>query len=148
MQLAVHRPITEFLILPPFAVIVYSIFREPWGKTATLRSIVLLPCLGAIFGQLSSHYLGLTPAGVAAATVLVLLTQAAIGAEMAPALAIAVLALLLHAEGVTYVLGVLEGTVTIFIVFSLWRQLFAPLPISPQESFGNATQHDPADEKS
>lgn len=122
IQLMVRRPMTEFLILPPFAVIIYAIFQEPFGKSATMRSIVLLPCLGAIFGQLCSHYLGFTPAGVAAATTLVLLAQAATSANMAPALAIAVLALLLHAEGSTYILGVLEGTLTIFIVFLFWRR--------------------------
>lgn len=122
MQLAVRRPATEFLILPPFAVIIYSIFRDPWGRSATLRSVVFLPCLGAIFGQLSSRYLGLTPAGVAAATLCVILVQALIGADMAPALAIAVLALLLRPEGTPYILGVLEGTLTIFIIFSLWRR--------------------------
>ena len=121
MQIAVHQRATAFLVLPPFAVIIYSIFRNPLGESATLRSIVVLPCLGATLGQLAWHYLGLTPAGVAAATLAVLVAQAVIGASMPPALALAVLAMLLRAEGPWYVLGVLEGTFTIFGAFWLWR---------------------------
>ncbi len=123
MQVAVHQRATTFLILPPFAVIIYSIFRNPLGESASLRSAVALPCLGAIAGQLSGHYLGLTPAGVAAATLTVLVAQAVIGASMPPALALAVLAMLLRVEGPWYVLGVLEGTLTIFTTFWLWRRL-------------------------
>lgn len=123
MQLAVHQHATAFLILPPFAVIIYSIFRNPVGESTTLRSIVALPCVGAIAGQLAWHYLGLTPAGVAAATLAVLVAQVVLNANMPPALALAVLAMLLRAEGPWYVLGVLEGTLTIFATFWLWRRL-------------------------
>ncbi len=125
LQLASPHHATEYLVLPPFAVIVYSIFRAPEGDGANLRSIVILPCLGAAVGQLCWHYLGLSPAGVAAATFAVVILQAALRAYMPPALALAVLAMLLRPEGPWYVLGVLEGTSIIFVAFTCWRR-FGP----------------------
>lgn len=125
LQLLTPHRATEYLVLPPLAVIVYLIFRAPDGDGANLRSIVLLPCLGAAAGQLCWHYLGLTPAGVAAATFSVVILQAALRAYMPPALALAVLAMLLRPVGPWYVVGVFEGTSLIFIAFTLWRS-FAP----------------------
>ncbi|HEY2553862.1 MAG TPA: HPP family protein [Candidatus Cybelea sp.] len=121
IQLAVHGPVTEYLLLPPLAVVVYLIFRMPTGESTGLRSIVVLPCLAAIVGEICWHYLGMSPPGVAIATLVVLGLQFAVRAQMPPALAIAVLAMLLHAWGPAYVLGVFEGTLIIFIAFRLWR---------------------------
>lgn len=123
IQLAVHRPVTEYLLLPPLAVVIYLIFRTPAGESTGLRSVILLPCLAAIAGEICWHYLGMSPHGVAIATLVVLGLQFAFRAQMPPALAIAVLAMLLHAWGPTYVLGVFEGTLIIFIAFRLWRRL-------------------------
>lgn len=135
-QLRLQNGITEFLVLPPFAVIVYIVFREPFGKWANLRSIVILPCLGAAIGELSFRYLGMTPAGIAVDTLCVLSLQSLLKARMPPALALSVLAMLLHARSATYVLGVAEASVTIAIVFFLWRRFVispllreAPLPV-------------------
>lgn len=127
-QLRLQNGITEFLVLPPFAVIVYIVFREPFGKWANLRSIVILPCLGAAVGELSFRYLGMTPAGIAVDTLCVLSLQSLLKARMPPALALSVLAMLLHARSATYVLGVAEASVTIAIVFFLWRRfVISPL---------------------
>lgn len=131
LQLAIHQPATEFLVLPPLAVITYAIFRDPFGRSSTLRSIVGLPCLGALAGELCSHYLGLTPEGVGAATFVVLIAQAIMRANMPPALALAVLALLLRAQGPTYVLGVLEGTLIIFALFRLWQRFILTAVAAP-----------------
>jgi hypothetical protein len=84
------------------------IFRDPTGPSTNLRSIVILPCGGSIVGQLSGTFLGLTPLG-------------ALRANMPPALSLALLAMFLRVQGVTYVLGVLEGTLVIFVIFRLWR---------------------------
>lgn len=112
---------TEYLLLPPFAVIAYLIFQNPYARLSQLRSIVVFPCVAAITGELCFHYLGFTPVGVAAATLIVLGLQALLHADMPPALALAVLAMLLHTDSPTYVLGVLEGTLIIFIVTRIWR---------------------------
>lgn len=123
VQIAAHQRATEYLLLPPFAVIIYLIFRAPWGESANFRSIVLLPAAGALVGQYCGLWLGMTPQGVAAAALGVLLIQWAMRAHMPPSLALAVLAMLLRVEGETYVLGVVEGTLVIFVAFALWRRL-------------------------
>jgi hypothetical protein len=119
---------TQFLVLPPFAVVIYLVFREPYGKWANLRSIVVLPCIGAVIGQLSYRFFGLTPLGIAFDTLCVLAVQSILKARMPPALALSVLAMLLHVQSFTYTLGVAEASISIAIVFFLWRRLLvAPL---------------------
>jgi hypothetical protein len=120
LQIAAGRHAAQFLVLPPFAVVIYSIFSLPRSNAATLRSVVILPCIGAIVGELSGHYLGMTPQGVAAATIAVLVAQALLRASMPPALALAVLAMLLHADTYAFALGVFEGTAIIFTAFRFW----------------------------
>jgi hypothetical protein len=121
-QSRVQNRVTEFLVLPPFAVVIYLIFRDPLGKSANLRSIVVLPCMGAAVGELSFRYLGLSPAGVALDTLCVLSMQSVLRARMPPALALSVLAMLLRVKSFTYVLGVAEASTLIAIVFFLWRR--------------------------
>ncbi len=112
---------TEFLVLPPFAVVIYLIFRDPYGKSANLRSIVVLPFLGAATGELCYRYLGMTPVGVAGDTLCVLALQSVFRARMPPALALSVLAMLLRVKSFTYVLGVAEASSLIAIAFFIWR---------------------------
>lgn len=132
-----NRVTTEFLVLPPFAVVIYLIFRDPLGKSANLRSIVVLPCMGAAVGELCSHYFDLTPAGVAVDTLSVLSLQAVLRARMPPALALSVLAMLLRARSFTYILGVAEASSLIAIGFFLWRRI-AILPLLREESVSAA----------
>ncbi len=137
-QSRLQNRITEFLVLPPFAVVIYLIFRDPLGKSANLRSIVVLPCMGAAVGELCFRYLGLTPAGVALDTLCVLSLQSVLRARMPPALALSVLAMLLHVKSFPYVLGVAEASTLIAIAFFLWRRfVISPLlrePVSPARS--------------
>ncbi len=122
------QPATAFLVLPPFAVVIYLLFRDPYGKWANLRSIVVLPCLGAVIGQLSFHFFGLTPLGIAIDTLCVVGAQTLLRGRMPPALALSVLAMLLRVQSFTYTLGVAEASVSIGIVFFVWRRiLVAPL---------------------
>lgn len=114
---------TNFLVLPPFAVIIYLIFQYPYGDWANLRSIVVLPCLGAVVGQLSFRFFGLTPLGIAIDSLCVLALQSILKARMPPALALSVLAMLLHVQSFTYTLGVAEASTAIAIVFFLWRRV-------------------------
>jgi hypothetical protein len=122
---------TNFLVLPPFAVVIYLVFRDPYGKSADLRSTVVLPCLGAVVGQLSFHYFKLTPLGIALDTLCVLTLQSVLKAQMPPALALSVLAMLLHVQSFTYTVGVTEASTSIAVVFFLWRRLLiAPLVLT------------------
>lgn len=127
-QRELQSPVTQFLVLPPLAVIVYLLFREPFGQWANLRSIILLPCLGAATGELTYHFFGMTAVGIAVDTLIVLAFQSLLRSRMPPALALSVLAMLLHAESWTYVLGVAEASSIIAIAFWLWRR-FLILPL-------------------
>lgn len=127
-QSRLQNRVTEFLVLPPFAVVIYIVFRDPLGKSANLRSIVVLNCMGAAVGELSFRFLGLTPIGIGADTLCVLSLQSVLRAWMPPALALSVLAMLLRVESTTYVLGVAEASSLIAITFFLWRR-FAILPL-------------------
>jgi HPP family protein len=130
LQTGVHSRETQFLILPPFAVLIYLLFREPYGPGANIRSIVLLPCASAAVGELSYRYLGFTPVGVAVCALAVLAVQELLRTQMPPALALSVLAMLLRATQLTYLLGVAEASVFIALVFFLWRRVFiAPLRV-------------------
>lgn len=121
MQLSFRGRSTEFLVLPPIAVLVYLIFRDPFGPSSNLRSVVLLPCVGAITGVLCSRYLGLTPLGVGVTCLAVLFAQDMIRASMPPAIALGVLALLLHADDARYVVNVFQDSLGIAMIFFLWR---------------------------
>lgn len=129
IQLAVHSWPTEFLVLPPLAVVTYLLFRQPSGPWTCARSIVVLPCAGAICGELAWRFFGMTPLGIGVATLAVLALQLAIRATMPPALALAVLAMLLHVQGPAYALGVLQATAIIFVAFHAWRR-FVLKPIA------------------
>lgn len=114
---------------------IYLVFRDPFGSSANLRSIIVLPCLGATVGSLCSDYLGLTPASVALDTMGVLTLQTVLKARMPPALALSVLAMLLRVKTFTYLLGVAEASVVIALVFFLWRRFaIAPLVREPLET--------------
>jgi hypothetical protein len=128
IQIATGHQAEQFLVLPPFAVIIYSIFSQPCSNAATLRSVVILPCIGAIAGELAGHCFGLTPQGVASATIAVLVAQTVLRASMPPSLALAVLAMLLHAQTFAFALGVFQGTAFIFILFRVWRHLDSRRP--------------------
>ncbi|MEO7038457.1 MAG: HPP family protein [Candidatus Elarobacter sp.] len=127
-QSRLQNRITEFLVLPPFAVVIYLIFRDPLGKSSNLRSIVVLPCMGAAVGELCFRYLGFTPVGIAVDSLIVLSLQSVIKARMPPAFALSVLAMLLRVDSLNYVLGVAEASTVIAIPFFLWRSwLILPL---------------------
>jgi|SRR5579872_87676 len=126
---------TEFLLVPPLAVIIYLIFLKPEASYINFRSIVLTPSIGAAVGQLCYHFLGLTPWGVALATLAVLLAQELLQSYMPPALALAVLAMLLRAQGIGYTVGVAIATILVWVVFQLWRRfVWLALPPSHESS--------------
>ncbi len=118
------RP-TEFLLVPPLAVITYVLFSDPDRADARLRSVVLLPVVGGVAGELGYAALGLTPWGVAAAVLAVLLAQRALRARMPPALAIAVLAMLLRARGPWYPIDVGVSALLVWTAFRAWRRVAA-----------------------
>lgn len=124
-----HSTETEFLLVPPLAVIVYLIFSRPDAHYVSFRSVVIMPIVGAAAGQIAYHFLGLTPWGVAAAAIVVLLVQQGLRAFMPPAIALSILAMLLKAQGIGYTVSVALATVFVGAVFWLWRRfVWQPLP--------------------
>lgn len=118
-----HAAVTEFLLVPPLAVIIYLIFSHPQAPSTNFRSVVILPSIGATVGELAYRYCGLTPWGVALATLVVLSLQELISADMPPALALAVLAMLLGARGFGYTAGVATAALIVWTIFLIWRRL-------------------------
>ncbi len=118
------RP-TEFLLVPPLAVVTYLLFSDPERADGRLRSVVVLPVVGGVAGELGYAALGLTPWGVAATVLAVLLAQRALRARMPPALAIAVLAMLLRARGPWYPIDVGVSSLLVWAAFRAWRRIIA-----------------------
>jgi hypothetical protein len=128
-RLGAYRRATEFLLVPPLAVIIYLLFSQPESAHAKFRSTVILPALGAAAGQICYFYFGFSPWSVAIATFIVLVMQGAIRGNMPPALALAVLAMLLHARGAAYTIGVAVASALVWCIFLAWRQwVWKPLP--------------------
>lgn len=124
-----RRPATEYLLVPPLAVIVYLLFSSPGAHRASVRGAWLLPVIGAVVGEVVFVLLGRTPWGVAVSVLIVLAAQRLLRTSMPPALAIAVLALLLRVRGGIYTLDVALSSATIAVVFFAWRHwLWARLP--------------------
>ena len=120
---------TEFLLVPPLAVIIYLIFSRPHAASISFRSIVVTPVLASAIGVLCYRYVGLTPGGVALATLAVLLVQLVLRSYMPPALALALLAMLLKAQGFGFGLGVGLATLFTWAIFMVWRRyVWLPLP--------------------
>jgi hypothetical protein len=91
IQLLVHRPVTEYLLLPPLAVVIYPSSACPAASRPGCARSSSFPASP----QSSARSLALprmSPPGVALATLVVLGLHFALRAQMPPALAIAVLA--------------------------------------------------------
>ncbi len=116
---------TEFLLVPPLAVVAYLLFSEPERTDARLRAVVLLPTLGGLAGEAAYAALGATPWGIAAAVLAVLLAEQGLRARMPPALAIAVLAMMLRVRGPWYPVDVAASSLVIWGAFHAWRRVAA-----------------------
>lgn len=116
-----RAPPSEYVMLPPFAVIAFLLFSQTNAAAANLRSIVVLPCVGAAAGAFCWQFLGAGAMSVALAIVSVLVAQIILRAYMPPALALAALAPLLRVHVGPYVAGVAIGTSIIAAAFILWR---------------------------
>ncbi len=112
---------TEFLLVPPLAVVVYLLFSEPRRTDARLRAVVLLPAIGAIAGEAGYAVLGPTPWGIAAVVLAVLLAGRALRARMPPALAIGILAMLLRVRGPWYPIDVAVSSLVVWGAFRAWQ---------------------------
>ena len=103
--------------------IIFLVFSQPEQTDTRPRAVVLLPFLGALAGEGGYALLGATPWGIAAAALIVLFAQRLLSARMPPALAIAVLAMLLRAHSLWYALDIAVATTIVWLAFTVWRRL-------------------------
>ncbi len=112
---------TEYLLVPPLAVMIYLLFAQPARSDARLRAVVVVPLVAAIAGEVGYAVLGPTPWGIAAVVLVVLLAQRTLRARMPPALAIAVLAMFLHISGPWYPIDVAVSSLVVWGAFHAWQ---------------------------
>ncbi len=113
--------VVRYALFPPLAVIAYLAFRDPRAELAGWRSVILLPVAAAAVGILLVHLpeaIGIAT-GLLAIFALMELSQAA----APPALAIVLLAFLLHISSWVYPLSVLVSTVVVYLGAVLLRRL-------------------------
>jgi hypothetical protein len=114
-----HIPAARYISLPPIAGRgVLALFHPaPSPRHGALDRRP--SCFGAFIGAMLWHVLGDTPFGVAIKMLAVLLAQLVLRADMPPALALALLPLVLHPDPQGYVGGVAIGTAGLGVAFAV-----------------------------
>jgi CBS-domain-containing membrane protein len=134
----------RFLLFPPLAAIGYAIFLDPYSRRTALRSVVVGPVCGALLGVAAVSWLPAGPFRVMLVTALGIAALYLLHAELTPALAVALLTLLVGAQGIAYIVSIALSSLALWVLFLLWRQVvyarFYPPPVqasqgaSPQEA--------------
>lgn len=112
----------RFLLFPPLAAIGFALFLEPYHQRTSLRSVVAGPVAGALIGAAAGAWLPAGPLRVAAVTALSIIALYLLRAELTPALAVALLTLLVGASGVAYVISIMLSSLALWGLFLLWRR--------------------------
>lgn len=126
----------RFLLFPPLAAIGYAIFLDPYSQRATVRSVVLGPVAGALLGVAALSWIPAGPSRVMVVTALGIVTLYLLSAELTPALAVALLTLLVGAEGVAYIVSISLSSVALWALFLLWRRVVYARFYAPPPEFG------------
>lgn len=113
----------RFLLYPPLAAIGFALFLDPYHQRASLRSVVIGPVAGALIGVAALTWLSPGPLRVAAVTALGIVALHLLRAELTPALAVALLTLLVGASGVAYILSIGLSSLALWALFLLWRRV-------------------------
>jgi CBS-domain-containing membrane protein len=110
-------------LYPALAAIGLAVFMDPWSKRATLRSIMAGPVVGAAVGAVALAAVPTGPLRILLVTALGIVALYWLRSELAPALAVALLTLLVGAQdGPLYVLAVALGTSALAAIFFAWRR--------------------------
>ncbi|MHB1841729.1 MAG: HPP family protein [Sulfobacillus sp.] len=113
--------VVRYALFPPLAVIAYLAFSDPRAELAGWRSVMLLPVAAATVGILLVH---LPEAiGIAIGLLVIFALMELSQAAAPPALAIVLLAFLLHISSWVYPLSVLVSTLVVYLGAVLWRRL-------------------------
>lgn len=129
----------RFLLFPPLAAIGFALFLDPYSQRASLRSVVAGPVAGALIGVAAQSWLPAGPWRVTAVTALGIIALSLLRAELTPALAVALLTLLVGASGVAYIISIALSSLALSTLFLLWRcvvyaRVYPPCPPSPGAS--------------
>ncbi len=89
----------RFLLFPPLVAIGYTLFVDPYGKHTSLRDSVLGPVVGALVGVMAITWLPVGPVRVMLVTATGILALRLLRIGLSPALAVALLTLLVGAGG-------------------------------------------------
>jgi CBS-domain-containing membrane protein len=111
----------RFLLFPPLAAIGFAIFLEPYSPRTSLRSVVIGPVAGALLGVAA---LTGAPAGalrVVIVTALGIVALSLLRAELTPALAVALLTLLVGESGALYIISIALSSLVLWAFFLVWR---------------------------
>jgi CBS-domain-containing membrane protein len=112
----------RYMLFPPLAAIGYSLFLDPFSGRATVRGIVIGPVAGALIGALALAWLPDGPLRILLVAALGILALYWLRSELTPALAVALLTLLVGAQGPLYVLSIALTTSALAAIFFIWRR--------------------------
>ncbi len=113
----------RFLLFPPLAAIGYALFGNPYNRRNVVRSAVLGPITGALLGVAAVTWFPAGPLRVMLVTALGIVALYALSAELTPALAVALLTLLVGAEGAAYILSIAISSFALCVIFLVWRRV-------------------------
>jgi len=129
----------RFLLFPPLAAIGYALFLDPYSRRTTIRSAVLGPVAGALLGVAAVSWFPAGPLRVMVVTALGIAALYLLHAELTPALAVALLTLLVGGEGVAYIISIALSSFALWAFFLLWRFVvyarFYPPPAGAAKPF-------------
>ena len=113
----------RFLLFPPLAAIGLALFLEPYNQRTALRSVVAGPVAGALIGVTAVTWLPAGPLRVVAVTALGIVVLYLLRAELTPALAVALLTLLVGESGIAYIISITLSSLALWGLFVLWRRV-------------------------
>ncbi|HUY76089.1 MAG TPA: HPP family protein [Ktedonobacterales bacterium] len=113
----------RFLLFPPLAAIGFALFLEPYHRRTSLRSVVFGPVMGASIGVVALSWIPAGPLRIVTVTALGIAALYLLQAELTPALAVALLTLLVGASGVAYIISIALSSLTLWVFFLLWRSV-------------------------
>ena len=113
----------RFLLVPPLAVLAERGAAEPRAPTARLPSMVVAPSVGALLGTAASVAMGPTVAAFFVLTLVMMLLLRLWSWQLPPALAVALLALVLRLYTFWYPLDVAGATSALWLCVRGLRRL-------------------------
>jgi CBS-domain-containing membrane protein len=118
--LELHTPL-RFLLFPPLAALAYAIFTSPDRPSANMRGIIVAPTLTAVLVLPISLRVGASAAGFALAVLVTMVIMRLLGTVLVPALALAVLIVLLHVHDIAFAISVFAATTLLYVLFKVWK---------------------------